>query len=111
MVASLRKLSRISGRPIQNATTVAKNTYSRAIQNSALGMVKPRIVNGPDRFHRIGANDTTDTIELTAPNSSVWDVWIVGVLVCGPVPVVKTSISCWMRWSGLSMVWSMKRPR
>ena len=57
----------------------------------------PKSVNGPDRFHRIGVNATTDTIELTAPNSNVWDVPTVGVLVSGPVPVVKTSTSCWMR--------------
>jgi hypothetical protein len=42
-------------------------------------------------------NATTETSEYTAPNSSVVDVPTVGVLVSGPVPVVKTSMSCWMR--------------
>ena len=37
------------------------------------------------------------------PNTSVWDVPTVGVFVSGPVPVVKMSMSCWMRWSGLSI--------
>jgi hypothetical protein len=41
--------------------------------------------------------DTTETIEVTAPNTSVCDVPTVGVLVSGPVPVVKMSMSCWMR--------------
>ena len=36
-------------------------------------------------------------INATAPNNNVWAVPTVGVLVSGPVPVVKTSMSCWMR--------------
>jgi hypothetical protein len=96
-VSSFRNDSRINGRPIQNATTVVQNTYTSAIQNSAFGTVKPKIVNGPARPHRIGVNDTTETIEVTAPNTSVWDVPTVGVFVSGPVPVVKMSTSCWMR--------------
>ena len=62
MVSSLRKDSRISGRPIQNATTVVKTTYISTIQNSAFGTVTPKIVSGPARLHRIGVNATTYTI-------------------------------------------------
>ena len=43
------------------------------------------------------------TMAKTVPNTSVWAVPTVGVLVSGPVPVVKMSMSCWMRWSGLSI--------
>lgn len=96
-MSSLRKDSRISGRPIQNATTVVKKTYTSAIQNSAFGTVMPTIVSGPARRHRIGVNDTTETIDVTDPNISVWAVPTVGVFVSGPVPVVKISMSCWMR--------------
>ena len=40
------------------------------IQNSALGSVKPNIVSGPDRFHRIAANEITETTAFTAPNNN-----------------------------------------
>ena len=63
LVISLRKLSRMIGRPIQNDTTVATATNSSTIQNSAFGTVTPKNVKGPARFHRIGVNATTDTIE------------------------------------------------
>ena len=96
-MSSLRKLNRISGLPIQNAITVVTNTYSNAIQNSAWLSVKPNTFRGPDRPHRIGVNAATDTIELMPPNSSVVEVPTVGVLVPCPVPVVKESISSWMR--------------
>ena len=97
MVSSLRKDSRINGRPIQNATTVVKNTYTSAIQNSAFGTVTPKTVSGPASPHRIGVNETTLTMAKTVPNTSVWDVPTIGVLVPSPVPVVKASMSCWMR--------------
>ena len=73
-MTSLRKDSRINGRPIQNATTVVKNTYTSAIQNSAFGTVTPKTVSGPASPHRIGVNETTLTMAKTVPNSSVWDV-------------------------------------
>ena len=111
MVSSLRKDSRISGRPIQNATTVVKNTYSSAIQNSAFGIVRPKMGSGPDRLHRIGVNSTTDTMAKTVPNNRVWAVLTVDVFVSGPVPVVNMSMSCWMRWSALSIGLSMNRAR
>ena len=96
-MSSLRKLNRISGRPIQNAITVVAMTYIRAIQNNAWPSVTPNTPSSPDRFHRIGVKATTDTIALMAPNSRVLAASTVGAL--GPVPVaaVKASISSWIR--------------
>jgi hypothetical protein len=50
--------------------------------------------SGPDRLHRIGVNSTTDTIAKTVPNTRVWAVLTLKVLVSGPVPVVNMSMSC-----------------
>ena len=97
MVNSLRKLNRISGRPIQNATTVAKNTYTNATQNSAFGRVTPKTVTSNDRFHRIGMKATTVETEEMAPNNSIAPVPTVGEFGEPPVPVVKISTSAWMR--------------
>ena len=85
------------GLPIQNAMTDANTTYPRPIQNIALGSVTPNSVNGPDRFHRIAVKEIIVTIELTAPNSSVEPVVLFGLLGVGPTPVVKMSMSYWMR--------------
>src|ERR1700682_1329469 len=101
----------MSGWPIQKATTVATTTKATTIQNSALGRVKPNSDNGPDRCHRIAANEITDATDSTAPNNNVLEDMLDGWLGSPPVPVVKMSMSSWMRWSGLSMVWSMKRER
>jgi hypothetical protein len=68
-------------------------------------------VSGPDRFHRIAVKEIIDVIEETAPNSNVADVVLFGVLGSGPTPAVKMSMSVWIRWSGLSIVSSMKRAR
>ena len=65
----------------------------------------------PESFHRIAVKETTDTTAWTAPNSNVEFVPLDGMLGVAPTPVVKMSTSCWMRWSGLSMVLSMKRSR
>ena len=99
------------GRPIQNATMDATRTYAKPIQNIALGMVTPNSVKFPDRCHRIAVNEITETTASIAPNSSVLPVVLFGVLGSGPTPAVKMSISDWMRWSGLSIRSSMKRPR
>ena len=66
---------------------------------------------GKDRFHKIAANDTTDTTDCTAPNSSVLAVAFDGIFAIPPLHAVKASMSCWMRWSGLSMGRSMNCPR
>ena len=42
-------------------------------------------------------NETAETMAKTVPNTSVWAVPTVGVLVSGPVPVVDMSMSCWIR--------------
>ena len=111
MSFSLLKLSQISGRPSQNATPVAITTKTRTIQNIARGNWKPKTSSVPDRFHRIAANDTTETTARTAPNSKVFAVPLDGMFGVPPAPAVKMSMSCWMRWSGLSMVLSMNRSR
>ncbi len=71
----------------------------------------PATVSGPDRFHRITVNETTVISELIAPNSSMLEEPIIGVLGEEPTPAVKMSTSCWMRWSGLSMSESVNRVR
>jgi hypothetical protein len=81
------------------------------MQNSALGRVTPKSVSGPDRFHRIIANEPTDTTASTAPNSSVAPEVLFGVFGCPWTPAVKMSTSSWMRWSGLSIGSPMNRPR
>jgi hypothetical protein len=85
-VSSFRNDRRINGRPIQNATTVVKNTYTNAIQNRAFGTVIPKIVSGPARPHRIGVNSTAETMANMLPNTSVWAVPTVGVLDPGQCP-------------------------
>src|SRR4029077_20565727 len=99
------------GRPIQNATMDARRTYAKPIQNIALGMVTPNTVKFPDRCDRNAVNEITEAAEEIGPNSSVFPVVLFGVLGRGPTPAVKMSISDWMRWSGLSICASMKRPR
>jgi hypothetical protein len=81
------------------------------IQNIARGSSTPRTFRLPDRFHKIAAKEITDTTAFTAPNSRVFPVPLDGMFGVPPAPVVKMSMSCWMRWSGLSMVFSMKRVR
>ena len=56
-------------------------------------------------------NDTTDTIAEIAPNGSVPLLVWCGVLGCGPEIAVNTSMSNWIRWSGLSMEASMNVDR
>ena len=74
-------------------------------------MVRPNSDTSKDKFHRIGMKAITVDTESMAPNSSTDPVPIVGEFWDEPTPVVKTSISCWMRWSGLS-VWALvNRPR
>ncbi len=68
-------------------------------------------VTGPDRFHRIAVNEIIDAIAEIAPNSSVLFRAVVRLLGWELTPAVKMSMSDWMRWSGLSMVSSMKRDR
>ena len=82
-----------------------------ATQNSARFRVTPNSVTGPDSPHRIGTNDTTLATESMAPNTSMLDEPTMGVLGLAPTPVVKTSTSCWMRWSGLSVSVSVNRAR
>ena len=60
-------------------------------------MVTPNRDSSPDSAHRIPANETTDTIDLIAPNGSVPLLVWCGVLGCGPDSAVNTSISDWMR--------------
>ena len=83
------------------------------IQNIARGSSYPTmgIVSGPERFHRIAVNEITEMTALIAPNSSVLSVPVYGMLGSGPLSAVKMSMSNWMRWSGLSIVSSMKRAR
>ena len=69
------------------------------ITNIARGNSTPTSgkVTGPDRFQRIVVNEIIAAIEATAPNSSVdWEV-LFGVLGSAPTPVVKMSMSIWMR--------------
>ena len=73
------------------------------IQNSARCSVTPAIVSGPDSCHRMAPNENTDNRASTAPNSNVWPEPYAGLFGWPPMPVVKMSMSCWMRWSGLSI--------
>ncbi len=68
-------------------------------------------VSVPDRFHRIAVNEIIEAMALTEPNSSVAVEVLFGVFGSPPTPAVKMSMSYWMRWSGLSIVSSMNRPR
>jgi hypothetical protein len=72
-------------------------------QNRALGRVTVPSVNGPESRHRIAPKENTDTTASTAPNSSRWSEVREGLFGSAPTPAVKMSMSCWMRWSGLSI--------
>ena len=65
----------------------------------------------PESLHRIAVKEITDTTALTAPNSKVLPVPTDGAFGEPPTFAVKMSMSCWMRWSGLSIVLSMNRSR
>ena len=56
-------------------------------------------------------NEITETTALTAPNSKCCPCRWTGCSGSPPTLAVKMSMSCWMRWSGLSMVSSMNRSR
>ncbi len=56
----------------------------------ARGISTPGTVNGPDSCQRMTVNDTSDTIEPTAPATSAIE------------SAGKVAMSSWMRWSGLS---------
>ena len=60
-------------------------------------MVTPRIVKSKDNRHRMGMNASTVATDEIAPNSNIEPVPVVGELVVAPTPVVKMSMSCWMR--------------
>ena len=62
-------------------------------------------------FHRIAANEITEAIASTAPNNNVLLVKLFGAFGSELTPVVKMSMSDWIRWSGLSMPSAMKRVR
>ena len=73
------------------------------IQNKALRSVTPPSVSGPDSRQRIAPNVNTDSTASTAPKSNKCSEVFAGLFGSLPTPAVKMSMSCWMRWSGLSI--------